>query len=56
MRQLFVAATALAIAAPAFAQQAGDMKSMPGMSGAYDTDHASMTMAGSVQLTAIQPN
>lgn len=45
---------ALSLTAPAFAQPAGDMKGMPGMSGAASADKSPMTMAnGAGVVTAV---
>ncbi|MBT9470776.1 MAG: copper-binding protein [Phenylobacterium sp.] len=54
MKLTLTAALALAVAAPALAQPAGDMKTMPGISGAQGADHTSMTMAdGTGVVTAV---
>ena len=54
MKLILTATLALAVAAPAFAQPAADMKAMPGMSGAQGADHSSMTMAdGAGVVTAV---
>ncbi len=45
MRLPLLAATALLLAPPAFAQSGGDMKAMPGMSNAQGADQSSMVMA-----------
>ena len=45
MKLFLIAAMAVAVAAPAFADPAGNMANMPGMSGGQGAAHASMTTA-----------
>jgi hypothetical protein len=45
MKLALTAALAIAVATPAFAEPAGDLKAMPGVSGAQGADHSSRTMA-----------
>jgi Cu(I)/Ag(I) efflux system protein CusF len=54
MMKLLLIAAALAVAAPAIAQPAGDMKAMPGMAGPSGADQSSMTTTdGAGVVTAV---
>ena len=53
MKVFLIAATALLVTAPAFAQSGADMKAMPGMSNMQGATNASMTIADGVGVVKV---